>query len=156
MKLARAAGYVWSAPYGLLGLLAWVAFRVAGAKPLPCGCALALDCSGTRFGRWMAGRQWAAFTLAWTIMVWDPAPDGSLLTHEGRHVSQALVLGVLYPVAYLLCWGWRIARVSCATIACAPWRHGHTWRDLAVGVLKAAYRLNWFERDARRAAGDNT
>lgn len=148
MKFARAFGYVWSAPYGLLGLLAWLLFRAAGAKPLACGCPLALDCSGLRFGRWMASRQWAAFTLAWTILVWDPAPDDSLLVHEGRHVSQALVLGALYPVAYLACWAWCWLR---------------TWEDVIEdlwhrrplnGIMVATYRRNWFERDARRAAGE--
>lgn len=148
MRLVRAIGYLWSSPYGVMGLLAWLVFRLAGAVALPCGCAFVLDCSKTRFGRWMAGRKWAAFTLAWTILLWDPEPDDSLITHERRHVSQALVLGVIYPVAYLASWVWCWLR---------------TWEDIGDdlwhrrppdGVMTAAYRRNWFERDARRAAGE--
>lgn len=154
MKFARAFGYVWSAPYGLLGLLAWLLFRAAGAKPLACGCPLALDCSGLRFGRWMAANDWAAFTLAWTIHVWEPEPDDALFVHEGRHVTQALVLGPIYPALYLGLFFAGICVVAYQTIACRPWRHGHPLRDLALGVLKAGYSWNPLERDARRAAGE--
>lgn len=123
MKSLRFLGYVWSLPYALVGfaaalvflLLQWVqiaAWRAGG---------LELVCRGP-FARWMTTRNWGAFTLGWTIFFWSP-PYETIQKHEHRHVDQALVLGVFYPLAYL------------------------------IALALQGYRGNWFEVNARRAAG---
>jgi len=120
----RLLGYVWSAPYAVLGLLGGLAFWALGwARPRWQVGALIVDASGSPAGRWFNGRHWGAFTLGWTIFTWE-APSFPLLVHERRHVWQALVLGPLFPVVYL---------------AILPFTR---------------YRNHPLERDARRAAGD--
>lgn len=119
----RLLGYVWSFPYALLGLLAANVFLSLG---------------------WVATRTWRAGALElvcqgrfarWmTTRNWGAftlgwtiffwePPYETIQKHEHRHVDQALVLGVFYPFAYL------------------------------VHLALRGYRENWFERDARRAAG---
>jgi hypothetical protein len=132
----RAALYLWSLPYGLIGILAALVFwalrwvHVGGWRT----GALELVCKGP-FAAWMDrprivtdrdGKQyesrWAGFTLGWTIFFWAP-PSPEVRAHERRHVEQATWLGVLYPILYL-------------------------------GLLPfTRYRGHPLERDARRAAG---
>ena len=60
--------------------------------------------------------------------------DGTVITvllHELRHVQQQCWLGILMPLAYVVS-------------SIAIWLYGHD---------KHAYYDNWFERDARRYAG---
>ena len=57
-----------------------------------------------------------------------PALAKQLLRYECRHTQQALVLGLLFPIAY---------GVACVV----AWARGGNW-----------YKDNWFEKDARRAA----
>jgi hypothetical protein len=101
-EVARALGYFWSLPYGLVGLLAagvvwalgWVEFGTWRAG------ALEVVCRG-RFANRMIARGWGAVTIGWTIVYWSE-PTGTLRMHEHRHVDQALVLGPLFPLVYLV------------------------------------------------------
>ena len=122
-RALRLLGYVWSLPYALVGLLGaatFLALRWVEVAAWRNG-ALELVCRG-RFAVWMTTRNWGAFTLGWTIFFWQ-APYETIQKHEHRHVDQALVLGVFYPLAYL------------------------------VALALKGYRGCWFEVDARRAAG---
>lgn len=123
MKGLRLLGYVWSVPYGLVGLAAaWIFMTIGWVQHAEwTDGALELVCQG-RFARWMTTRNWGAFTLGWTIFFWQP-PYATIQKHEHRHVDQALALGVFYPLAYL------------------------------IALALKGYRENPFEADARRAAG---
>jgi hypothetical protein len=143
MKALRALGYVWSAPYGLLGPLLVLIFRILTLLPWvrkKIGWITwwrwrdgALEVLfGGRFPGWLSRprkiqdeeRRWAGFTLGWAIMLWHPEAE-TILPHEHRHVDQCLVFGVLFPPAY------------------------------GAGMLKGkGYWNNPFERDARRASGE--
>jgi hypothetical protein len=119
----RLLGYVWSLPYGLVGLLGagvFLALQWVSVAAWRNG-ALELVCKGP-FACWLTTHNWGAFTLGWTIFFWQ-APYDTIQKHEHRHVAQALALGVFYPFAYLM-----------------------------MLALKG-YRANPFEVDARRAAG---
>jgi hypothetical protein len=102
LKALRLLGYIWSLPYGLVGLLLAAAFRLRGATELVTWRAGALEvvCRG-RFALRMQARGWSAFTLGWTILYWRE-PSGTIRMHEHRHVDQALVLGPLFPLVYLV------------------------------------------------------
>lgn len=141
----RALGYVWSAPYGLLGpslvlafralsLLPWVRRKVGwitwwrwrdGALEVLFGGPFADWMSRPRQIRDVNGveqeNRWAGFTLGWAILLWYQGAE-EILPHEHRHVDQCLVFGVLFPPLY------------------------------GLGMARG-YRNNPFERDARKAAG---
>jgi hypothetical protein len=118
MRALRFLGYVWSAPYALLGVLALGLFKALGwVKEWAWrDGAFEVVCQGP-FAAWMsrprviptpAGHRverWAAFTLGWTILLWYSPDDVEILPHEHRHVDQALVLGVFFP----LVWGVAVA-----------------------------------------------
>jgi hypothetical protein len=95
--------YVWSAPYGVVGLfvaalfyaLRWVDGRVRypGAVVLVARGPLA---------RAMLARGWGGVTIGWVVLFWEP-PTQELIVHEVEgHVEQVLSLGVLFPLVYLL------------------------------------------------------
>lgn len=122
-KALRLLGYVWSLPYALVGLFAAWVF---------------LTLRWVETGGWRAGAlelvcrgpfaRWMT-TRNWGAFTlgWTiffwQAPYETIQKHEHRHVDQALALGVFYPLAYL------------------------------VQLALRGYRANWFEADARRAAG---
>ena len=95
-------GYLWSAPYGLVGLAALaIAYRlswVTAVARMDGGIHALMQ--GPLAARMLA-RGWGAFTLGWTIFYWE-TPDETLVRHELRHVRQCLWIGVLYPVVYLV------------------------------------------------------
>jgi hypothetical protein len=137
MRALRALGYLWSLPYGLVGLLALGVFLALGWVENVRWKAGAFEVLARGpFADWMGREQvrrepagvrlfhWAAFTVGWTILLWRPPVSASTLPHEHRHVDQALVLGIFMP----LVWG--------------------------VSVLAQGYRRSLLERDARRAAGE--
>ncbi len=144
MIALRALGYLWSLPYGVVGLLAAVGMFLLG------WCNLSVWRRGTfqvlvfgPLGDRMSRLGWGGFTLGWTVLFWR-APTASMQRHEERHVGQALVLGVLflpvYGVIFLGLFLWRLAW-SFVT--------GHT----ALGEAAAwAYQAHPLERDARNAA----
>jgi hypothetical protein len=66
----------------------------------------------------------------------DDAYVAETIHHEMRHVLQWVILGLLFPVLYVLHFAWLLVVES---LKAAPERH--------------PYLDNWFERDARRAAG---
>lgn len=122
-KALRLLGYFWSLPYALVGLAAAWIFVTIG---------------------WVQHAEWTEgalelvcrgrFAVWMTTRNWGAftlgwtiffwqPPYATIQKHEHRHVDQALALGVFYPLAYLA--------------------------QLAL----RGYKLNWFEVDARRAAG---
>lgn len=103
-------------------------------------------------GRLFIGRPFAA----WTAGVWTFVPgrllSAQIVTHEYRHVQQFAVLWVAALGLWSLLtpsWWWLLA---------TPLAHG-----AAVGLAGLyawtrgghPYRDNWFERDARRYAGES-
>jgi len=126
--LVRLACYTWAAPTSLVGL-------VAGALTLGTGGRVqqrrgALEFHGG-FARWFADRiGFDAMTLGHVILGRDALCLDALRDHEQAHVRQAERWGPVFIPAYL------------AASVLAWRRGGHYYRD------------NWFERDARRARGE--
>lgn len=103
----RFLGYLWSLPYGVLGIVPALLFlitfqakaRVKGGKTAPFVVQVHV---GGPFGRWMRKKGWGGFTLGWFVFIWDnDSPEPYLVVHEHRHVWQCLWLGVFYPLVYL-------------------------------------------------------
>lgn len=84
--------------------------------------------------RWIPGVNVLAQTWG-CVVLWNPRnfhpPSGELLAHERRHVTQSMLLGPLFLVAYPL-----------ASL-------------VAIFRGRNFYRDNWFEADARRAGGED-
>ncbi len=126
--LTRLARYTWAAPTTLVGL-------VAGTLTLGTGGRVqyrrgALEFHGG-FARWFANRiGFDAMTLGHVILGRDSPCLEVLRDHEQAHVRQAERWGPVFIPAYL------------AASMLAWSRGGHYYRD------------NWFERDARRACGE--
>lgn len=127
-RIGRTVIYAWTAPTTLVGLL-------AGALTLATGGSVqarrgALEFYGG-FSAWF-GRVvgFAAMTLGHVIIGRDPACLDACRDHEQAHVRQAERWGGAFIPAYLLAslWAWARGR--------------HYYLD------------NWFERDARRACGE--
>lgn len=112
-------GFVWALPVTLGGVL--LAFLL-GARPLP-----ACPWDGRAFCFYMRRGSLAARLAdrfgasAWThgacITYRDAAISLRLEYHEQRHVTQALILGPLFPFAYGAC--------ALLALACG----GHWYRD---------------------------
>jgi hypothetical protein len=127
--LRRILLYTWAAPTTLVGL-------VAGCLTLCTGGGVqrhagALEFHGG-FSRWLGRRcGFSAMTLGHVIIGLDPLALAFCREHEQAHVRQVERWGGLFIPAYL------------AASLLAWWRGGHYYRD------------NWFERDARRACGED-
>jgi hypothetical protein len=121
----RLLGYVWSLPYAVVGLVGAAVFLALGWVDAGAWREGALELACR--GRFA---RWMT-TRNWCAFTlgWTiffwQAPYETIQRHEHRHVDQALVLGAFYPVAYL------------------------------VALALRGYRANWFEVDARRAAGQD-
>lgn len=152
VKVLRVLGYLWSLPYGLVGLAAAALFWALRWRRVWAWRAGALNVivQGPLADR-MNRSGWAAFTLGWTIFWWR-VPDGILAKHEERHVVQALWLGPLYPVMYLLLLGTSV--IGAFILIVGDKRAvGVSPRQLLKLVMYEAYRSNPLEVDAREAAG---
>ncbi|QEH32996.1 hypothetical protein OJF2_14880 [Aquisphaera giovannonii] len=125
----RVACYAWASPTTSLGLLAGLLTLASGG-----GARVrrgALEFHGG-FSRWFGGRcGFEAMTLGHVILGRSAFMLDVLRDHEQAHVRQVERWGPAFIPAYLIAsyLAWR--------------RGGHYYLD------------NWFERDARRAAGED-
>ena len=126
--LLRLARYAWAAPTTMVGLLAGMLTLCTGGRAqVESG---AIEFYGG-FARWLA-KKWgfSAMTLGHVIIGQDPFCLACCRKHEQAHVRQVERWGGLFIPVYLL-----------ASVV-AWWRGGDYYRD------------NYFERDARRACGE--
>lgn len=96
----KALLYVWSAPWGLVGLLVEVLFRALGwcqARDRRRHSMIVCGPLATRMSR-----KWNAVTIGWSVFYWS-VPSERTINHETRHVQQCLLFGPLLPVLYLAC-----------------------------------------------------
>jgi hypothetical protein len=112
LRYFRPLGYAWALPHTILGLVLalWYwpshwrwsegALEAVSSKPL-------------LGGRWVAGQTWGWLIFYRDLEQWV---EPGIRVHERVHVTQALVGGPLYPVAYVLHWlilwpryGWKEA-----------------------------------------------
>jgi hypothetical protein len=123
------ARYTWAAPTTFVGAIAGMLTLVSGG-----GWQLregAIEFHGG-FARWFANRfGFSAMTLGHIIIGRDRFSLELCRAHEQAHVRQAERWGAAFIPAYLL-----------ASVV-AWWQGGHYYLD------------NWFERDARRACGED-
>ncbi len=126
----RVAAYAWASPTTAVGLVVGsLTLATRGRVQVRRG---ALEFHGG-FARWMLERtpiRAAAMTLGHVIVGRDPGCLESCRDHEQAHVRQVERWGPAFLPAYGLSslWAWS--------------RGGHAYLD------------NWFERDARRACGE--
>ncbi|WP_250847030.1 hypothetical protein [Aquisphaera insulae] len=125
----RIACYAWASPTTLLGLIAGVlTLGSGGGGRVRRG---ALEFHGG-FARWFGDRiGFNAMTLGHVILGRSASVLDDLRDHEQAHVRQAERWGPAFIPAYLV------------ASYMAHRRGGHYYRD------------NWFEQDARRAAGES-
>ncbi len=125
--LVTALAYAWSSPLGLIGLAVGGALHATGLGRATWQDGAQIVTVGGRLGAWFWNMGWAGFTVGWSMLLWlgseNARPSPVVIRHERRHVWHALVFGVLLWPLYLL------------------------------GLALRGYRRNWFEVDARRAAG---
>jgi hypothetical protein len=127
----RAAAYAWAAPTTSVGLLAGALTLITGGRVQRRRGALEFHGG---FSRWFLGRRMVmaqAMTLGHVIIGRDRGCLDSCREHEQAHVRQVERWGAAFIPAYLLAsvWAWT--------------RGDHYYFD------------NWFERDARRACGED-
>ena len=122
--------YTWAAPTTLVGLTAGALTLLSGGRAqLRRG---ALEFHGG-FSRWFLSRRVvcaSAMTLGHVIIGRDPGCLDDCRDHEQAHVRQVERWGPLFIPAYLAASAWE-------------WSRGRHY-----------YLDNWFERDARRACGE--
>ncbi|MGC8642527.1 MAG: hypothetical protein ACP5XB_21945 [Isosphaeraceae bacterium] len=120
--------YAWAAPTTLLGLTAGLVTLATGGKVQRRRGALEFYGGFATWGSRRIG--FLAMTLGHVILGSGAAELDLVRDHEQAHVRQAEAWGPAFIPAYLLA-------------SVLAWRRGgHYYRD------------NWFERDARRAAGE--
>jgi hypothetical protein len=127
--LPRIVRYVWAAPTTLVGVLAGILTLCTGGRLQVCRGAIEFHGG---FARWLA-EKWgfSAMTLGHVIIGRDAWCLDACRDHEQAHVRQVERWGGLFIPAYLL-----------ASVV-AWWRGGDYYLD------------NSFERDARRACGED-
>ena len=128
--IRRVLAYTWAAPTTGVGLVAGVLTLATGGRgQVRSG---AIEFHGG-FSRWLGHRcGFAAMTLGHVIVGRDPSCLDHCRSHEQVHVRQVERWGPFFIPAYLLASAW-------------AWRQGRHY-----------YLDNWFERDARRACGDDS
>ena len=104
VKLARLLGYLWAAPYTVLGLLLGAVAVLAGAKwRKHLGV---IEVSGGWIGQWIARLPpvlgFSAMTLGHVILAVDRSALAQLRLHEHVHVRQYERWGPLFVPAYVL------------------------------------------------------
>jgi hypothetical protein len=126
--MLRLVRYAWAAPTSVVGLVAGMLTLCSGGKVQRRRGALEFYGG---FSRWFAkSLGFSAMTLGHVIIGRDRLCLAVYRDHEQAHVRQVEVWGAAFIPAYLV-----------ASLI-AWWQGGHFYRD------------NWFERDARRACGD--
>ena len=134
-KFKKYLGYAWASPVTLFGLYA-VAFKKFGwYKFLGVrGDALVYIVDTDRAPDWLLRlwKNWAGHAVGNVVVLFrDPTSKPQTLTHELKHVSQCMKLGVFQPLVY-----------------------GASYLAIKFGCPGSdPYLDNPFEIDARRAAG---
>jgi len=128
-RFRRTLVYLWTAPTTCVGLTAGALTLLTGGSVQR--VAGVLEFHGG-FSSWLLTRfgNFAAMTLGHVILGRDEWCLDSCRMHEWAHVRQAERWGPAFLPAYVIASGWALAR------------GGHLYLD------------NWFERDARRACGE--
>jgi hypothetical protein len=125
----RVLAYLWAAPTTAVGALAGMLTLVSGGRVQRRRGTLEFYGG---FSRWFAGLcGFGAMTLGHIIIGHDPFTLDVCREHEQAHVRQVECWGPAFIPAYLLSSLWE-------------WVRGRHY-----------YRDNWFERDARRACGED-
>jgi len=130
-RLTRPIAYVWAFPTTMVGLVAGGLTLVSGGKVTRKRGVLEFHGG---FARWFLERRMvmaSAMTLGHVIIGRDPRCLDSCRDHEQAHVRQVERWGLFFLPAYIAASGWAWARQR------------HYYLD------------NWFERDARRACGED-
>jgi hypothetical protein len=102
------------------------------------------------FGRFYIGRPFTAQSIAAWIFLPGTSTTMPVLRHESRHVDQFYVGWAIGLALWLLLtpgWWWLLATPFVRFVA-------YGVSGLYAKVTGRPYRQNWFERDARRAAGE--
>ncbi len=126
----RTLAYVWAAPTTFVGLTAGALTLCTGGRVQRCRGALEFHGG---FSRWFLSRSLvmaSAMTLGHVIIGRDLACLDACRDHEQAHVRQVELWGGAFLPAYVLASAW-------------AWARGQHY-----------YLDNWFERDARRACGE--
>jgi hypothetical protein len=132
----RTAQWLWTLPLTLCGLPLWLFMRLAGHfykhnRPLAqwniARAAIVFIAYGAP-AAWLLKHhpygEMDAVAIGCCVFARDAATLERTLPHELVHVQQALVWGIFFPLAYILCSAW-------------AWAHG-----------RCAYADNYFERQA--------
>jgi hypothetical protein len=133
LKPPRLLAYAWAAPTTVVGLLVGGLTLASGGRAQTCRGALEFHGG---FSAWMLTRlagAWA-MTLGHVIVGRDLWALEVCRDHEQAHVRQAELWGPLFLPAYLASSAWE-------------WAHRRQGRHY--------YFDNYFERDARRACGQD-
>jgi hypothetical protein len=133
LQVHRLAAYGWALPTTAVGLAAGALTLVTGGAVR--ACAGTLEFHGG-FATWMlrSVARARAMTLGHVILGRDPLELEICRAHELAHVRQVERWGPLFLPAYLACSAWE-------------WAHRAEGRHY--------YYDNYFERDARRACGED-
>ncbi len=131
--ILRPAAYAWSAPTTALGLVAGALTLASGGKAQVRQGAVEFHGG---FARWFLGRvcRASAMTLGHVILGQDAWCLDFCRDHEQAHIRQCERWGPAFVPAYLACSLWE-------------WTRRHRGRHY--------YFDNYFERDARRACGED-
>jgi hypothetical protein len=98
----RLLAFLWSLPYGIVGLLVIVLLLISGhfVWIAPNNGGIDVIVQGW-YARRKAEQNWAAVTIGWCMFFWEPDDFTDLnKIHERVHIRQALILGILFPIVY--------------------------------------------------------
>lgn len=131
----RILGHTWCAPLTIFGLIYALVFTTLGWYSWDSRQGSALVFNTSKMPQWLEKlwRGWAGHTVGHVVVlsVVETRARSITLRHEQEHIAQMMRLGVFHPVIYLIIMG--VIKLSCKNIE--------------------PYKMNVFEIDARRAAG---
>jgi len=102
MIVLRALGYLWALPHSLVGILFLLYYRPESVKWRD-GCLEGVGVDNLLGGPWVGAQ-----TYGWVVYYRDDMQfrRGDLRVHERVHVTQSLIGGVFFPLAYGLHFLW--------------------------------------------------
>lgn len=106
-KFKKILGYLWAAPVTLFGLYAFI-FGLLGWYKWQgiYGDGLVWTVKQDTAPKWLLSlwKEWAGHGVGNVVVLKrETALQSSTLTHELRHVSQCMRLGVFQPIVYAIC-----------------------------------------------------
>ncbi len=102
--LLKGLAALWSFPYGVIGflgiLVAILTNHAVWINPSDGGIDVVVQ---GWYAKKKASQGWGAVTLGWCMFYWEAdAYLNSIRVHERVHIKQALRLGLLMPLTYLI------------------------------------------------------